>query len=176
MNLQRRSWLLGAGVAAAATAAGAGWALWRHRAAAPAAEAALWRMSFDTPHGPPLQMAGLLGRPVIVNFWATWCAPCIREMPALDRFQRDFAPRGWRVVGLAVDQAGPVREFLARTPVSFEIGLAASGGIELSRQLGNLAGGLPFTVMLGRSGAIVQRRIGETSYEQLAGWAAAVGH
>ena len=175
MNPQRRSRLLGAGAAIVAGAAGVGWALWRHDAATPAPETALWRMRFDTPNGSPLEMAGLLGQFVVVNFWATWCAPCIREMPALDRFQRDFAARGWRVVGLAIDQAAPVREFLARTPVTFEVGLAASGGIELSRRLGNLAGGLPFTVLFGRDGAILQRRIGETQYDQLVSWAHSAG-
>jgi hypothetical protein len=76
---------------------------------------------------------------------------------------------------LAADQATAVREFLARTPVSFKIGFARLGGIELSRQLGNLGGGLPFTVLFGRDGTIIQRRIGETQYDQLAQWAAALG-
>jgi hypothetical protein len=92
-------------------------------------------------------------------------------MPALDRFARDFADAGWRVVGLAADKPEPVREFLTRTPVSYAIGLADFAGIELSRRLGNLSGGLPFTLLFGRDGALLQRRMGETSYEQLAAWA-----
>ena len=171
MNIDRRRWALGGAVAAAAAAAGAGWALWRQRGAAPGAEAELWSSSFDTPAGTRLVMADLRGQKLVLNFWATWCPPCVREMPALDRFQRDFGPRGWRVVGLAADQIGPVREFLARTPVSFAIGLVGFGGIELSRRLGNVAGGLPFTLLFGRDGALRRRHIGESSYAQLAQWA-----
>ena len=174
MSLDRRGWMLGTGVAVAAAAAGAGWALWRHRATPPEAAAALWDLSFDTPGGAKLEMGRLRGHWLVVNFWATWCPPCVREMPALDRFQREFASRGWRVVGLAADQATAVREFLARAPVSFEIGLAGLSGIELSRQLGNLAGGLPFTVLFDRDGAVVHKQIGETRFDQLAEWAAAL--
>jgi hypothetical protein len=92
-------------------------------------------------------------------------------MPALDRFHRNFASRGWRVVGLAIDQPAPVREFLARRPVTFDIGLAGVGGIELSRRMGNPGGGLPYTVLLDRDGSICQQHLGETSYALLAQWA-----
>ena len=171
MNNDRRRWALGAFVATAAAGAGAGWALWRQRGAAPAAQDALWSSTFDTPAGTRLAMADLRGHKLVVNFWAPWCPPCVREMPALDRFQRDFGPRGWRVVGLAADELRPVREFLARAPVSFEIGLAGFTGIELSRRLGNEAGGLPFTLLFGRDGALRRRLSGETHYAQLAQWA-----
>ena len=173
MTVARRHWLLGGAVAAAAVAAGAGWSLWRQRgtAAGAGAQADLWSSSFDTPAGTRLAMADLRGQKLVLNFWAPWCPPCVREMPALDRFQRNFGPRGWRVVGLAADKLGPVREFLARAPVSFEIGLAGFTGIELSRRLGNEAGGLPFTLLFGRDGALRQRHSGETHYAQLAQWA-----
>lgn len=175
MTLDRRHWALGTGVAAAAVVAGAGWALWRRRGAAPGAEDGLWSSSFDTPAGTRLAMSDLRGHNLVLNFWATWCPPCVREMPTLDRFQRDFGPRGWRVVGLAADEIGPVREFLVRTPVSFSIGLVGFAGIELSRRLGNDAGGLPFTLLFGPDGALRQRHIGESSYEQLTQWAKGIG-
>lgn len=171
MSPRRRRWALGAGVAVAAASAGTGLALWRQAARSSKAEAPLWQMTFDQPSGQPLTLAGLRGHWLVLNFWATWCPPCVREMPALDRFHREFASRGWRVVGLAVDQREPVREFLARTPVSFDIGLAGSGGIGLSRQLGNDSGGLPFTVLFGRDGTLQRRHLGETSYALLAQWA-----
>jgi thiol-disulfide isomerase/thioredoxin len=174
MNPDRRGWFLAAGVATAAAAAGVGWALWRQRAAAsaPGVEAELWASSFDTPDGQQrLALAPLRGQPLVLNFWATWCPPCVREMPALDRFARDFAAKGWRVVGLAADAAEPVRSFLARAPVSYAIGLTGFAGIELSRRLGNTSGGLPFTLIFGRDGRLLRRHMGETSYEQLAAWA-----
>jgi thiol-disulfide isomerase/thioredoxin len=116
-------------------------------------------------------MAELRGRPLVLNFWATWCPPCIKEMPQLDRFQAAFAGRGWRVVGLAVDGPTPVREFLARQPVGFAVGLAGLDGTDLSRQLGNERGALPFTALFNADGHIIQRKLGETSFDELSRWA-----
>jgi hypothetical protein len=92
-------------------------------------------------------------------------------MPALDRFQREFGPNGWQVVGIAADNEAPVREFLRRMPVGFPVGLAGFNGIDLARSLGNLAGGLPFTVIFTRSGHIARRHAGETRFDDLAAWA-----
>jgi thiol-disulfide isomerase/thioredoxin len=137
--------------------------------------AGLWGLQFDQPGGGTLAMASLRGKPLLLNFWATWCAPCVKEMPQIDRFHRDFQPQGWQVVGLAIDGPTPVRDFLARIPVGFPIGLAGFEGSELSRTLGNERGGLPFTVVFDRAGGIVQRKLGETHYEEMAGWARALG-
>ena len=175
MNPERRAWALAAGVATAAAGTGLGWALWRQHATGEGADTevveGLWSSGFDTPNGGRLALASLRGHPLVLNFWATWCPPCIREMPTLDRFQRDFAGRGWRVVGLAADKPEPVREFLARAPVSYPIGLAGFAGIDLSRRLGNVGGGLPFSLLLGRDGTLLQRHIGELSYDHLVAWA-----
>ncbi|MDH4060955.1 MAG: TlpA family protein disulfide reductase [Aquincola sp.] len=165
-----RRWILASGLGVAAAAAGAGWALWRLQRTGEEDIAPLWSMAFDTPSGGHIEMASLRGRPLLINFWATWCAPCIREMPALDRFAREFAGRGWVVFGLAADSADMVREFLLRTPVSYPIGLAGFGGIELSRRLGNQEGGLPFTVLIDRSGRVARRHVGELQPEQLRSW------
>lgn len=170
--MKRRSWLIG-GAGAAAAVAGLGWR-GCSEARREAATGGLWRMSFERPDGSPMAMAPLLGRPLVLNFWATWCPPCVREMPALDRFQREFASRGWQVLGLAVDRPGPVREFLARSPVSYAIAMAGLAGTDLSRTLGNASGGLPFTAIFDRGGLVAYRKLGETSFEDLAWWAAAM--
>jgi thiol-disulfide isomerase/thioredoxin len=174
MTTRRRA-LITAGVATAAVAAGVGGhVLQRRSAAADAADAAsteVWSLDFETPGPDRLAMASLRGKPLVLNFWATWCPPCVREMPALDRFAREHGARGWQVVGLAADNATAVRKFLAVTPVGFPIALAGFEGIELSRRLGNVSGGLPFTVVYGRDGQARHRHIGETRYEQLADWA-----
>ena len=170
----RRAWLLG-GVAVAAATAGAGVAWWRlrPRGAADGAAAradALWGLTLDTPTGGELALASLRGGPLLVNFCATWCPPCVEEMPLLDRFFRENSASGWKVVGLAIDQPSAVRQFLARTPVSFPVGMAGLQGTELGRSLGNQTGGLPFTVVIGRDGLIRERKMGQVSPADLARW------
>ena len=172
--MKRRTALL-AGVAAAAGAAGLGGALWRTRSGAAATGADIWPMRFETPRGGQLELASLRGKPLLLNFWATWCPPCVSELPLLDRFQREQHARGWQVVGLAVDNRDPVLEFLAKQPVSFAIGVAGMGGVELSRALGNAGGALPFTIVFDRAGAAVQRKLGVIQPEDLQRWIEAIG-
>jgi thiol-disulfide isomerase/thioredoxin len=170
--MKRRSLLLGTTALGAALS---GWGLhaWRERHAADDSSP-LWPMRFPQPAGGELAMATLRGRPLLLNFWATWCPPCIKEMPELDRFQREFAATGWQVVGLAVDGPTPVREFLARHPVGYPIGLAGFEGTDLSRRLGNERGALPFSVVFDAGGRIVRRKLGETHYDELRAWAKAI--
>jgi len=167
----RRGWLI-ASVAAAAAAAGAGFAWWRQRPADADAGAVqrLWSLEFERPQGGALAMASLRGNPLLLNFWATWCAPCIEEMPMLDAFFRQHAGNGWQVAGLAIDQPSAVRKFLQRTPVTFPIGLAGLEGTELIRSLGNLSGGLPFSIVFDADGRIRQRRMGRVSEADLKAW------
>ena len=90
----------------------------------------------------------------------------------LDRFQRaQPAAGGWQVIGLAIDSEAPVRDFLARQPVSFPIGLAGLKGVELSRALGNVQGALPFSVIFDARGEVRERRLGTLKAEELAAWA-----
>jgi thiol-disulfide isomerase/thioredoxin len=170
--MNRRAWMLG-GAGAAAAAAGVGWQVWRERGAADET-GGLWSMRFPQPDGGELVMAERRGRPLLLNFWATWCPPCVKEMPELDRFQREFAAAGWQVVGLAVDGPTPVREFLQRVPVRFAIGLAGFEGTDLSKRLGNAQGALPFTAVFDARGRIVQRKLGETNFDELSRWAKAL--
>lgn len=167
----RRRWLYAA-VAAAAGLGGAGlaWRRFSPQLADAGALAAFWQMNFDTPDGGRLAMASLQGRPLLINFWATWCPPCIEELPLLNDFFVENSATGWQVVGLAVDKVAAVRDFMARQALSFPVALAGLSGSTLSKSLGNLGGGLPFTVVLDGAGAIRGRKIGKVSPQDLALW------
>ena len=168
----RRRWLIGA-VAGAAALGGIGlaWRKYQPQAMSPTAESELWSLEFATPDGSLLRMAALRGKPVLLNFWATWCPPCVEELPLLSRFYQENSAKGWQVLGLAVDQLEPVKHFLAKTPVTFPVAMAGMPGIELSRSLGNLSGGLPFTVVLGSDGLVAHRKMGKVTPDDLRAWA-----
>jgi len=168
--------LLYIGAAAAAGLAGVGAAWLKHepqKLTTPqtnTAQDALWAMSFDTPDGQPQPMNSFRGKPLLLNFWATWCPPCVEELPLLDVFYQEQKAKGWQVLGLAVDQPSAVRKWLQAKPLSFPVGMAGLGGTELSKSLGNLAGSLPFTAVFGGSGSLLHRKTGKVSSEDLAQW------
>ncbi|RZJ09778.1 MAG: TlpA family protein disulfide reductase [Acidovorax sp.] len=169
----RRRWLY-AGVAGAAALGGAGLAWWKFQphAMESGAEKALWALEFERPEGGTIALQSLAGKPLLLNFWATWCPPCVEELPMLNAFFREHAANGWQVLGLAIDQPSAVRKFLTRIPLEFPVGLAGLGGTELGRSLGNLTGGLPFTVVLGDSGKVLHRKMGQVTPQDLQLWSA----
>ncbi len=172
-HANRRYMLAGAGAVAALAGAGLAW--WRLQdREAPAGGTGpaevLWARTFETPAGGTLAMQSLRGRPLLVNFWATWCPPCIEELPILDRFFRENASKGFQVAGIAIDQVAAVRGFLGRSPLAFPVAVAGAGGLELVKSLGNLAGGLPFSVVLGSDGGVLHRKMGKVSETDLAQW------
>ena len=137
---------------------------------APAADSALadfWQREYDPPPGTRLATRSLQGKPLVLNFWATWCGPCVKEMPELDRFAQEMAPQGWQVLGVAIDKADAVRAFLQTTPVRFPIAIAGLEGLGLVQALGNTNGGLPFTLVLDAQGQVLQRKMGATHFEEL---------
>ena len=173
--MKRRNLVLAGAVGTAAAVAGIGAAWWRLRPEELPLPSGFWQTRFEKPEGGELVLANYRGKPLVLNFWATWCPPCVKEMPDLDTFAKEHATQGWRVLGLAVDNPKAVREFLARAPVGYTIGLAGFEGSDLARQLGNGQGGgqagLPFTVAFDRNGAVTHRKSGATTLEELRGWA-----
>ena len=172
MSSQRRNLLWFGAVGAAAFAAGVAWNFKRQPSVAPSQLDRLWGASFEAPDASTLSMAPLRGKPLVVNFWATWCPPCVEEMPLLDAFFRQNSSKGWQVIGLAIDQPSQVKRFLNQRPVSYPIGLAGLDGPELARALGNESGALPFTLVILPDGRILQSKLGKLSDADLATWSA----
>jgi thiol-disulfide isomerase/thioredoxin len=157
-SFSRRAWL----TAGAALGLGAGFAAWRYREADVPDEAVrgLFSETFQGLDGQPRPMAAYQGKPLLLNFWATWCPPCVEEMPLIDAFHKQNGGNV-QVLGLAVDRADAVKSFLGQWPVGFDIALAGMAGAALSKTLGNPSGGLPFTVMVSSKGAIVHQKVGK---------------
>ncbi|MBM3361980.1 MAG: TlpA family protein disulfide reductase [Betaproteobacteria bacterium] len=173
--MKRRRWIYGsAGLAAGALGALSAW--WLHLPGkiqpAGAHSHPFWAVSLQTPGGQSLAMASLRGRPLLVNFWATWCPPCIEELPLLDAFHQAHRNRGWQMLGIAIDQPSAVRGWMQRSPLSFPVALGGLEGSQMSQALGNTSGGLPFSVLFAGSGDILERKLGQLSADDLERWAA----
>lgn len=177
---KERRLLVGAAVGSA-LAAVAGVAWWRYQTAAkledavPAAAApelaSFWATPWVDPAGKPLHIQQYQGKPLLINFWATWCPPCVEELPMLNAFYLQNKAKGWQVLGLAIDRVEMVQRFLHQNPIDFPVAMAGLGGAELGRSLGNVSGGLPFTVVVDSAGAIAQRKLGRVSADNLQQWA-----
>jgi len=126
-----------------------------------------WNLQWTTPQGGELLIKTMAGRPLLINFWATWCPPCVEELPLINAFYQENKANGWQVLGLAVDKVSQVNAFLNKTPLAFPVGMAGFGGTELSRSLGNLTGALPFTIALDAKGNILLRKMGQVTAGEL---------
>lgn len=159
MTRKLRDGLLIAAVAVLAAAAGFAYHVSRTtpEAGGPAALAAV---AFPDLEGRPQSLDQWRGKVVVVNFWATWCAPCREEIPILVKLQKKHGAQGLQFVGVAIDQAEKVRPYAAEMGMNFPILIGSVDAIELTRTLGNRAGVLPFTIMLARDGRIVGTEVG----------------
>ena len=157
--MRRRTILIG-GAAAGVAALAAGVAVFHSTSTAQRDGAALLDVVLPDPEGHDQAMAQWRGKILVVNFWATWCAPCREEMPQFVAAQAARGAKGVQFVGIAVDQAAKVVEFSKQIGLNYPVLVGGFGAIELSRSLGNSLSALPFTVIVDRHGRVVQRHLG----------------
>ena len=109
------------------------------------------------------------GQVLMINFWATWCPPCRREMPAFIELQEKYQDKGFTIIGIALDEKQAVIDFTDPMGMNYPILLAEQEGITLAKAYGNNLGVLPFTVIVDRKGNIIHRQRSELTFEQVEG-------
>ena len=127
----------------------------------------LWGAKVTNADGAPQSLAGFKGHPVVVNFWASWCGPCVEEMPSLSALHKEYEKKGIQFVGLGVDSNKNIKDFLQKVPVNYPVYVAGFGGADLARAFGNNAGGLPFTVVIDAKGVVRSTKLGQIKPDEL---------
>jgi len=124
--------------------------------------------TLDTVDNQTLSAAAWDGKVVLVDFWASWCIPCRKEMPEFNRLRAEYADQGFEVVGIAADELEKVQEFLSEVSVSFPIVYGdVSDVMDISEQYGNDYGGLPFSAFIDRDGNVrYTQRPGLVTFEE----------
>jgi len=162
-------------VAILSVAAGAGYHGWSSRVAAEREAASrtvadrVFAARLINPQGGAPTLEQWRGRVLVVNFWATWCAPCREEIPVFVRLQERHGPRGLQFVGIAFDQPDKVADFAREFRVNYPLLLGGLDTMELLREAGNRAGVLPYTLVIDRQGKVVSREPGGLKEGRLEG-------
>lgn len=131
------------------------------------AVANLFAQSMSNAQGQPQALSQWKGKNLVVNFWATWCAPCVQEMPELSALQTEVADKNIQILGIGIDSTSNIAEFSGKYKINYPLYTAGMSGTELSRQFGNQAGGLPFTVVVGSDGQIKKTYLGRLKLAEL---------
>ena len=136
--------------------------------------APLYAASFPDLAQKTVALADYRGKPLIVNFWARWCAPCRDEIPELRAVWHANRTKGLTVIGIGLEDNQPsVHDFVKAYEMDYPVLLAKAQGIELMKALGNARAGLPFTIALDRHGKVVMLKLGKANRADLEAAAAA---
>ena len=107
------------------------------------------------------------GQIILLNFWATWCPPCLKEIPDFIEVQQRFQDQGFQIIGIAVDDENDVRKFAAEMEMNYPVMAGEVEAIELSEKYGNSIGGLPYSAIIDKNGKITHTITGELSKDRL---------
>ena len=129
--------------------------------------AALFAESMADAGGKTQALSQWKGKPLLVNFWAPWCGPCVQEMPELSALAAEGGHGKLQVIGIGIDSPGNIAEFAGKIKVSYPLYVAGMSGTDLSRQFGNSTGGLPYTVLIGADGKVLKTYTGRLKFAQL---------
>ena len=127
----------------------------------------LYAQSLNNLAGEPQPLAQWKGKPLLVNFWATWCGPCVQEMPELSHLADADKGARFNVIGIGIDSPTNMSEFAAKHQIAYPLYVAGMGGTELSKALGNTMGGLPYTVLIGADGQVIKTYVGKLKFDEL---------
>ena len=120
-------------------------------------------------NGQPRRLSDFRGKILLVNFWATWCAPCLQEIPLLVKAQAQYGGRGLQIIGPAMDEADAARQLAARMGVNYPV-MADYAQVDAAmRALGNDQGALPYSVLIGRNGDVLKSFLGGLRQQDLEG-------
>ncbi len=154
-------------VGAAALLAGYFAGQWRDDGdVAPGGAASLVDITLPDSEGETRDIDEWRDKALLINFWATWCAPCREEIPELVKAQAEFGPRGFQVLGIAVDRPEPVRQYMAEMDFNYPSLVGESAGMDLMAEYGN-PGSLPFTLAFDRQGNLVGKKLGRVSESEI---------
>jgi thiol-disulfide isomerase/thioredoxin len=130
------------------------------------------RPAFTLPdiHGKKHSISEWDGKLILLNFWASWCAPCRREVPLLVKLQKKYGSQGLQVIGLALDQPKPVRDFIQHYAINYPVLVGTDKVADVGDAYGDMIGVIPFSVLIGRKGRILARHTGELHRKQALGW------
>ncbi|HEY8242448.1 MAG TPA: TlpA disulfide reductase family protein [Casimicrobiaceae bacterium] len=169
MNLKAGFWWIAAVLAALALGAGVwvGKSNLVDKSAEGQPATPLLGITLPDPDGKDQAIGQWKGKVLVVNFWATWCAPCREEMPMFMRVQDAQRAKGVQFVGIAVDNADKVRQYAADLKLNYPTLIGGFGAMELSKTLGNSVMALPFTVIVDRSGKVAHTQLGPLKEDQL---------
>jgi thiol-disulfide isomerase/thioredoxin len=115
--------------------------------------------------GQPQPLSKWKGKPLLINFWASWCGPCVEEMPELEALHKEMP--ALQIIGIGVDSPPKIVEFADKLKIDYPLYVAGSNAINIMRDLGNTVGGLPFTLLVGADGTIHQTYIGALDFDKL---------
>ena len=170
MNKRQWSLIVVAGLVAAALGMSLASFKYNPKPAQDSAIEEFFKQELRSPNGEIYSTANWRGKILVLNYWASWCPPCVEEMPELVRSQSKYASKNVLFVGIGVDSPPNIREFLLKTPVNYPIVLGGLEGSNWAKTMGNPSSGLPFTVLIDEKGSIKRVKLGKISEDELSSW------